>query len=94
MVFVASVCHVVYPFAQTHLLANVYCDESGLGPLVLLHHQYWTPVETCLSYLVVAQSHGHPAGMVPQDWPLHALWQLLDGVNGQANPKDLGLGGT
>ena len=73
------------------------CCWSGQGLWLLLHHQYWTLTEMPLRYPAVGLNHRNPLGMVLQDWSLHVLQQVIDGVvvgMGQIKTLHVGLGGS
>ena len=64
------------------------------GLWFLLHYQYWI---LTVRYPVVALCHGDPVALELQDWSLHVLQQIIDGVDvgaGQLRDLDLGLGGS
>lgn len=73
----AVVCHTLYLFAHTALLAHVHCHES----LVWLEASgFCYTISTALSltetpfpYLVITQCHGEATALDLQNQPLHVL---------------------
>ena len=94
-------CHIVYPFVPSGLLANVHCSESlvwfkasgfwctiipGSSPEFLWEILFSSTL--CL---------GDPEAIIPQDQSIHQLLQVLDGVDarvGQPKPWAVGLVGN
>ena len=67
------------------------------GLWLLLHYEYWILTRTPLGYPVVALCCGDPVTLNLQDWPLHILQQLIDGMDvrvGQLRALDLVLVGS
>lgn len=78
-----TMCHIVYPFAQTALLVDMFISMShwtGLRPLpsaalsILNPHQLSSqnPIVLC---------PGDPTALLLQAWSLHLLQQFLDRVD-------------
>lgn len=54
-------------------------------------------METPLRYPALAPSQENPADVIPQDLSLHAVQQVMNGVDGrviQPRVQDVGLGGS
>lgn len=67
-----SVCHTIYPFAQTALLANIHCNQLLVwfeAPCLLLYPQHRILTETPLGYPFVTLYHGDPATLDLQERP-------------------------
>lgn len=73
------VCHSVWPFVYTSLLANVQGSET-LVCFEASDFCYSIHTGTSLRYPVVARSHGDPAALDLQDWLFYVLQQIIYGV--------------
>lgn len=51
------------------------------GFWLLSYHQYWILTGVPPSYPVAALCHGDPAALDLQDWPFHALQQIMGWAN-------------
>lgn len=93
-------CQAGDPFVQTDLLANAHC--TGLLVCVKASLTSGTisirePYQNSLGYPGVAPSHGEHAPLVPQGQYLHALQQVMDGVDVGVDlleTLDVGLGAS
>lgn len=72
--------HTQGPFIQTALLANVHCHELAFW---FKASGFWN---TIITGSCCYPSHGDPLALVPHDQFLHALQQVIDGVE-WANSK-------
>lgn len=81
MALVAVVCHEVYPFSLTALLANVHCKEL-LALFKVSDIWYTNNTGPSLKRLSsCCGSHGDPVAMVPHNQSLHALKQIIDRID-------------
>jgi len=97
---VSSMSHGVtsYPHVFT-CIATAMSHWSGSRPLVSATPSILTGTPLCdnNSYPAVALCHGDPAALDLQDWPLHMLQHLTDGVDfgvSQLKAPGLDLGGS
>lgn len=79
---VITTCHIVHPFVQSALLANVQCSESFKvcsRPLIFGTPSSVDPHQNSSQISHNQSIYGHPVGVIPQDQSLHVLEQFIVG---------------